>query len=450
MCHVVKLGVKVMIVVGLMFWTWPIFAQKPTTKPLIAIPIAKVWSGHSVGFDVVTTEKFQYVTYYDEDRNMVIAQRAMSSKEWKKTVLPSKVGWDSHNYIDMIVDKNGFIHVSGNMHNVPLIYFRSEKPERIDTFEKLSMTGNNEEHATYPVFFKDQKDDLYFQYRNGGSGDGITYWNKYNADTKKWSGLFDTPFFDGEKEANAYMTNPQLGPDGYFYVVWMWRLTPIANTNHNLSCIRSKDLLHWENMAGKPITLPAKWSDTQAVVDPVAPWNGLINMSFQISWDKAKAPYISYHKFDKDGVSQVFISRWEKDQAGKSNWEIHQISHWEDFTWDLNRAGSLRNSVGISGITETANGDLVVKNTHEKYGTGSWILDKKSLKVIQTIPDKNGPEMIALPPMTLGKDMTEHRKTDNTGRFTMQWQTLPTFQDRPRPEPYPAPADLVIYEVSVN
>ena len=89
MSYGVKLGVKVMIVVGLMLWTWPIFAQKPTTKPLIAIPIAKVWSGHSVGFDVVTTEKFQYVTYYDEDRNMVIAQRAMTSKEWKKTVLPS-------------------------------------------------------------------------------------------------------------------------------------------------------------------------------------------------------------------------------------------------------------------------------------------------------------------------------------------------------------------------
>ena len=147
-----------------------------------SIPVSKVWSGHSVGFDLLTTEKYQYVCFYDSARNMVIAQRPLATKEWKKTVLPSKVGWDSHNYIDMIVDKNGFIHVSGNMHNVPLIYFRSEKPENIDSFEKLAMTGKNEERSTYPVFFKDQKGELYFQYRNGGSGDGITYCNKYDAE----------------------------------------------------------------------------------------------------------------------------------------------------------------------------------------------------------------------------------------------------------------------------
>ena len=422
-------------------------AQKATTKVAAAIPVAKVWSGHSVGFDVLTTSKFQYITYYDTDRNMVIAQRSLTSSDWKKTVLPTKVGWDSHNYIDMIIDKNGFIHVSGNMHNVPLIYFRSEKPESIDAFEKLGMTGKSENNVTYPVFFKDAKGELYFQYRNGSSGDGITYWNKYDAGTRQWSGLFDTPFFDGENESNSYMTNPQPGPDGYFYVVWMWRLTPIANTNHNLSCIRSKDLLHWETMGGKTITLPAKWRDTQSVVDPVAPWNGLINMSFQINWDKEKTPYISYHKFDEDGISQVFISRWEKNKAGKGHWKIYQISDWADFTWDLNRAGSLRNSVGISAIAQDAGGNITAKFMHEKYGSGTWVLDKSTLKIKQTIPDKNGSESIVLP-LVLAKDMTEHRKADNTGRFILQWQTLPTFQDRPRPEPYPAPSDLVIYEIS--
>ena len=424
------------------------FGQKTAVKPHFeTIPVAKVWSGHSVGFDLLTTEKYQYVCFYDSARNMVIAQRPLAEKEWKKTVLPSKVGWDSHNYIDMIVDKNGFIHVSGNMHNVPLIYFRSETPENIDSFEKLAMTGKNEERSTYPVFFKDQKGELYFQYRNGGSGDGITYWNKYDAENKEWKGLFDTPFFDGEKEANSYMSNPQPGPDGYFYVIWMWRLTPIANTNHNLSCIRSKDLLHWENMQGQNISLPVKWSDTKAVVDPVAPWNGLINMSFQISFDKEKIPYISYHKFDKNGISQVFISRWEKDNAGKSNWQTHQISAWKDFTWELNLGGSLRNSVSISGVSETEDGQIKASYMHEKFGSGIWILDKKSLKIKQTISGQTNVENNKIPAIALSKDMTEHSKADNTGRFIMQWQTLPTFQDRPRKEPYPAPSELVIYEI---
>ncbi|TDE14543.1 BNR repeat-containing protein [Dyadobacter psychrotolerans] len=417
-----------------------VYAQKQSGKS-VAIPVDKVWSGHPVGFDIITTEKFQYICYYDTARNMVIAQRPLTSKDWKKTILPTKVKWDSHNYIDMILDKNGFIHVSGNMHGVPLIYFRSEKPENIEMFEKLSMTGKNEERATYPVFFKDQKGELYFQYRNGGSGDGITYWNKYSAESKTWNGLFDTPFFDGEKESNAYMSNPQPGPDGYFYIIWMWRLSPIANTNHNLSCIRSKDLLSWENMKGDKIALPVKWSDNKAVVDPVAPWNGLINMSFQISWDKEKVPYISYHKFDKSGVSQVFISRWEKGL-----WQTYQISSWEDFTWDLNRGGSLSNSVAISGVIDGGNSTVTARFMHEKYGSGSWVLDKNSLKVKETLPEKPAVAP-AIPIPVLAKDMTLQRRMDNTGRFTMQWQTLPTFQDKPRPKPYPEPSDLVIYEV---
>lgn len=420
------------------------FCQQKLPK---GIPVASVWSGHSVGFDIVTSGQFQYVCYYDTARNMVIAQRPLTSTNWKKTILPTKVGWDSHNYIDMILDKNGFIHVSGNMHGVPLIYFRSEKPENIDAFEKLAMTGKNEERSTYPVFFKDQQGALYFQYRNGGSGDGITYWNKYDAEKKQWSGLFDTPFFDGEKEANSYMSNPQLGPDGYFYVIWMWRLTPIANTNHNLSCIRSKDLLHWETMGGKPFSLPAKWSNTQAVVDPVAPWNGLINMSFQINWDKNKIPYISYHKFDRNGTSQVFIARWEQTKPGKNNWQIYQISNWEGFTWDLNRGGSLRNSISISGVTETIDGHISARYMHEKEGAGTWILDKKSLKIKRTTPDKAGAEAIALPAITIPKEMMDHRRMDNTGRYLMRWQTLPQFQDKPRPQPYPAPTELVVYEV---
>ena len=130
---------------------------------------------------------------------MVIAQRSLDSKQWKKTVLPTKVGWDSHNYIEMAVDRDGYLHVSGNMHAVPLVYFRSEKPENIERFEKLPMTGKREERVTYPIFLKNKEGELYFQYRDGGSGNGNTLYNRYDPATKTWSPLFDTPFFDGER-----------------------------------------------------------------------------------------------------------------------------------------------------------------------------------------------------------------------------------------------------------
>ena len=423
-------------------------AQKSNDKvPYETIPVDKVWSGHSVGFDLLTSEKFQYAAYYDAERNMVIAQRPLDSKTWKKTILPSKVGWDSHNYIEMALDAEGYLHVSGNMHAVPLVYFRSQKPEDITQFDRLPMTGQREEKVTYPIFFKDKTGNLYFQYRDGGSGNGITYWNKYDTDTKTWKGLFDTPLFDGEGEASAYMGDPQLGPDGYFYILWMWRLSPVANTNHNLSCIRSRDLLHWENMRGEAIKLPIQWRDNKPTADPVGPWNGLINMSYYLSWDQSSAPCISYHKYDSQGISQAFVARWEKNKSGKGTWQTHQISQWPDFTWALNLTGSLKHSITLGAVTPTDDGKLALRFTHEKHGTGTWILDQKTLKTIKTLPGNEGSKSPQLPTLTLNKDMQARTETDNTGRYIMRWQTLPVNQDRPRPDTPPAPTELVIYEI---
>jgi hypothetical protein len=421
--------------------------NKPAKASLNVIPVAKVWSGHPVGFDILTTSQHQYVCYYDTGRNMAIAQRSLNAKDWKATKLPTVVGWDSHNYVKMEIDKYGYIHVSGNMHNVPLIYFRSTKPENIDAFEKHIMTGKNEDRATYPVFFKDQKGDLYFQYRNGGSGQGISYWNKYDADKKQWTSLYDTPLFDGEEESNAYMTDPKLGPDGYFYIIWMWRLTPIANTNHNLSCVRSKDLVNWENMKGKRITLPIKWRDNEPAVDPVGPWNGLINMSFQISWNNQHTPYISYHKFDHNGISQLFLTRYEKDSKNEGNWKVYQVSDWKDYTWELNLGGSLRNSVSISSVKPSGKSELSVVYSHEKYGTGTWIVDELSMKVKRRLFSKED-ELPTMAANAVQKDMVQHRKTDNTGKFILQWNTRATNQDKPRPGPLPLPSDLVVYEIN--
>lgn len=421
-------------------------ASAQTGKTVVESTVLdKVWAGHPVGFDLLTTDQYQYAAYYNADRDMIVARRKLGTNIWQKTKLPTAVGWDSHNYVTLAIDREGYLHVSGNMHVVPLIYFRSTRPWEIDSFEKLAMTGEQEDRVTYPVFFKDQQGTLYFQYRNGGSGDGITYWNRYDEKTKKWESLFGTSIFDGEKEANAYMINPVLGPDGYFYIVWMWRLTPVANTNHNLSCMRSRDLKNWENLRGEKVSIPVKWSDDATIVDPVGPWNGLINMGFNISWDDDKIPYITYHKFDYRGVSQGFIARWEG--ASDKKWVIHQISEWPDFKWDLNRRGSLAGSVYISKIKQINKSQIAVEYTHEKYGNGSWILNKTTLKKEGESKAPLVREPISLPPLSLREGMAERQKIDPSAKYILRWQTLPTNQDRPRPGPTPEPVDLVIVEI---
>ena len=96
-----------------------------SAKPPEVIDLGPVWSAHPVGFCLVTHPPFQFAAYYDAERRMTVAQRRLDSKEWSFHRLPSQLGWDSHNYVTLAIDPANNLHVSGNMHNVPLIYFRS-------------------------------------------------------------------------------------------------------------------------------------------------------------------------------------------------------------------------------------------------------------------------------------------------------------------------------------
>ena len=74
---------------------------------------------------LLTHGKQQLVAFYDQERRMTIASRRLDEDHWQLARLPSTLGWDSHNFVTMAVDSAGQIHVCGNMHCVPLIYFRT-------------------------------------------------------------------------------------------------------------------------------------------------------------------------------------------------------------------------------------------------------------------------------------------------------------------------------------
>ena len=169
------------VAVGFAFGEETMFTQWKVEK---SWDIAEVPSGFPVRFCLLTANETQYVAYYDKLRRMTVASRPLDSNKWTYQVLPSKVGWDSHNYITMAMDDDGYLHVSGNMHGVPLIYFRMEKPGDITTLRKLSMTGNTENRCTYPKFMRDADNRLIFHYRDGKSGRGSEIYNVYDLTTK--------------------------------------------------------------------------------------------------------------------------------------------------------------------------------------------------------------------------------------------------------------------------
>lgn len=231
--------------------------QKVFDFPKEGVEISKVVSAFRVGFSMLEKNDKLYMAYYDSLHQMTLATCDLKSGKLEYKVLPSKIGWDSHNYITMAFDKEGYLHVSGNMHAVPLIYFRSEMPYDIHSVRQVEkMTGVDEKRMTYPSFMESPDGNLIFHYRTGGSGNGSEIYNIYDVKTKSWKRLLDTHLTYGEGKRNAYMQGPVLGGDGYYHLIWVWRETPDCSTNHTLSYARSKDLLHWENIAGVKTELP--------------------------------------------------------------------------------------------------------------------------------------------------------------------------------------------------
>lgn len=187
----------------------PALAAAATPVSFESLDVAPVWSGHPVHFAIETVDRWQYVAFYDAERRMTVAQRSLDSARWVFCRLASVVGWDSHNYIAMAVDADGYIHVSGNMHGDRLVYFRSTGPHDISSFESPGMVGDLERRVTYPRFMSrnrgsgDSQGELYFQYRDGKSGDGEQILNAYDVASKRWRRHLAEPLLDGGGSESA-------------------------------------------------------------------------------------------------------------------------------------------------------------------------------------------------------------------------------------------------------
>ena len=335
-----------------------------------------VWSAHRAFFDFVGKEDHQVIAYYDASRHMSVAHRE-SNKPWHFQKLPSYLGWDSHNAVVVGIDEAGHIHVAGNMHNDPLVYFRSDEPYNVRSLRQFAtMAGGVEEaKVTYPHFFNGPDGRLYFKHRYGSSGNGVELYKAFDTETLEWRQLHQTAFVDGEGERNGYFAGPTLEQDGWFHLAWVWRETPSANTNHDVSYARSRDLLSWETSDGNPLKLPIRLA-TAEVVDAVQVGGGLLNGNTPVGLDPKGRPMIAYQKYGPDGNSQVFLSRKES-----SGWKSVQVSNIDDYRADLDRTGAL----ALDLYTKTApffNEDNEIIVRAEFRGDNlEFILDSETLAV---------------------------------------------------------------------
>jgi hypothetical protein len=445
----------------------------PRLKPIDNRTVADVWAGHPVGFDLLVHENKQFVAYYNDDRQMCVAQRDVGAEEFEVVELPEAVGWDSHNYITITADEEGYLHLSGNMHGDPLVYFRTTDPLDATTFERVeSMVGNREGSATYPRFFESSV-GLVFEYRDGGSGDGDWIYNRYDVETRTWSRLFDQPLLDGQGDVNAYMIGPVLGPDDRFHLLWMWRETPDAQTNKNISYARSPNLIDWETAGGRPLDVPITPETEGVVIDFVPPYSGLLNSKFALGFDAIGRPIASYHRYDSipedpeayqeeadndgpaeepllPGDSQIYNARFE-DGA----WQVHQATDW-DYRWEFGGRGSLgADEVELGQVDVDGQGRLTQYISYPEE-SGTYVLEEDTLSPVEKLPDRpTVPEDLTdvhhIDPNGDWEGVPQTNWSDATGgscqdaiAYRLRWETLDQNRDQPR-STWPDPTPLQLY-----
>ncbi len=411
--------------------------------------IGYVPAGFPVNFSLLTHGNRQYVAYYDSIHQITLVSRKLNSKKWDYQKLDSKVGWDSHNYLSLAIDKRGYIHLSGNMHSSPFIYFKSSKPFDIHSMQKLNkMLGKEEDVTTYPEFMINPEGELIFHYRYGRSGSGYEVYNILDAKKQQWNRLLDKPLTDGKKQRNAYMQGPVLGTDGYYHLIWVWRDSPDCSTNHSLSYARSKDLLHWESIRGEKVELPITVDYPELVVDPTPVKGGLINIGIKIGFDSKNNLLIGYHKYDANGNTQLFITRFE---GGK--WVSRQLTNW-DYRWDFKGMGTVVNEILIESPQPSSKpGELIFGFHHNaKYGNGQIVINENTLKPIATEEFETGfPKEIdkvgsSFPGMLVNTQLDKGKSPDGT-KYFLRWETLSPNRDQKRVGILPPASMLRLYQL---
>lgn len=269
---------------------------------------------------LVTHGKEQYISYYDADGYLTLGKRKLGTEQWilHRTQYRGNVE-DGHNVISMMLDGDGYLHLSFDHHGHPLNYCRSLAPYSLELGPKESMTGVDEGNVTYPEFYFLSGGDLLFAYRSGSSGRGNLVMNRYDVKNRVWHRVQDV-LIDGEEQRNAYW---QLYVDerGTIHLSWVWRETWHVETNHDLCYARSRDNgMTWEQADGTPYQLPIRL-DNAGYACRIPQGSELINQT-SMSADSDGHPYIATYWRDTDSDIPQYRLVWHDGRE----WKNRQVS----------------------------------------------------------------------------------------------------------------------------
>lgn len=417
--------------------------------------VDQAWSGVGVAFDAVANERFVFVGYYSGTRQLSVARLDRRTGQWQRKALADTFeGWDNHNSIALALDRDGNLHVAGNMHASPLVYARTAMPGDLGSLALVNrMTGENERQATYPTWSTLPDGTLVFRYRDGMSGGGRIIANRLDAGA--WRRMGATDLFarrQGDKNLAAYPTAPVKGPDGRFHMAWVWRASADAGASFQVAYASSADLSTWQGGDGRPVALPIVPGQGD-MIDDVPVRAGLSNQ-LALGFDGAGRPVVSYVKYDPAGNSQVFNAR--REAAG---WQIVAATDWQG-RWELTGRGTVAAQIRAEAVVAQPDGRLRQALRHWKEGRFDLLLDPATLRAAGTLaPLRALPAAFlqsAIPDAGFFAMVLPVRDADRPGRETnmvLRWDAQATERDekpactpaRPRACD-PPPATLTLWE----
>lgn len=300
---------------------------------LRTIDVGEGLASHPVngGRCLISDGTWQYLAFYDANHRATVAQRRLGEAEWEFTKLPERVGWDTHNRLVLFQDREGYLHLTGNMHCAPLRYYRTRNPRDIHSFAGIHRwTGQLEQRVTYPSVIQCRDGSTHLMYRDGGSGNGQRVLVHYDEATRTWQGT-GRGFISGRERQPTCNAYPFGGivedPAGNWHIAWCWRETPEVETNFDVCYARSRDQgATWERWDGGRLELPMR-PETAEVVDAIPQRKGLMNGGSLVVSD-AGVPFIGYTRFDDAGHNQLFVATPVEGQ-----WTVVQVSSWETRFW---------------------------------------------------------------------------------------------------------------------
>ncbi len=257
--------------------------------------------------------------------------------------------------------------------------------------------------------------------------------------------MLDVPLTDGQGLMNAYQTQPTLLEDDWYHVYWVWRDTPDCETNHDLSYMKSPDLITWFDAFGEKIKLPATLNRPSLIVDPIPPGGGIINLAAKLCLDENNNPIFVYHKYDSIGNLQLYTAHIDDEK-----WIYTQVTNW-DYRWEFSGRGSINVEFRLKGFNKRNDGNYEIDYWHIKYGKGTILLNNKFEKIgAITKPASlgSGLEIEGDFKGLLIKTCGDLGQTNEENfRYILKWETLNSNRDRPRPKPWPKPSRLILYKL---